>query len=214
MWDFRPCLAGRATRHGLGMETLILGRPGAERTDLIRKLTDEGMSVHTCHDDAWGCAGLRDECPFDLTPVDAAVAIAPPGEALDPQGVACAQRARVPLVTVGGMEGDPVHRLADAELTAVDDSVAVIVASAARTANRHRRAIEEASTEFLREGEQLSVDVQRTATTLHVSIGGRFSEERISTIADQVHTAVRRFDRSASVIDVSVDRDALDTTSD
>ena len=186
------------------METLILGRPGAERTQLIRALTDEGVTVRTCHDGAWGCAGLHDECPLDDGPVDAAVAIAAPGEALEPQGVACAQRARVPIVTVGGVEGDPVHQLADVELSTVDDSTPAVVSATARAANRHRVAIERASAEFLREGEQLVIDVRRERDALQVLVEGTFPDDRVGQIADQVRSAVRRFDPAASVIDVSV----------
>ncbi|MEL6891391.1 MAG: hypothetical protein AAFP84_07335 [Actinomycetota bacterium] len=186
------------------METLILGRPGAERSELIELLTDAGMTVHACHEDAWGCAGLDDRCPLDARPLDAAIAVAPAGDALDPQGVACARRARLPVITVGGVDSDPILRLADAEVREVGPTIVELVRTVARDAMRHRVAIEEAAPDFLLAGERLEVDVRRIAGSLQIDIAGSFADDRIGQIADQVRAAARRFDPLAPSIDVSV----------
>ncbi len=186
------------------MEALILGRPGVERSRLEQLLADDGMTVRTCHDRAWGCVGMHDRCPLDDTTVEVAVAVAEPGDRFDPHGVACAHRARIPVVTVGATAGDPVLDFATFDHGRVDEAIAVTVRAAARDASRHRRAIEAATPDFLHDGESITVEVRREASSIHVDVAGRFGEDRVTSIADHVRAAVRAFDPHVSVIDVSV----------
>lgn len=90
------------------MRIMVLGRMGVERSTLEGLLSDAGHVVAPCHDRSWGCVGMDGPCPMDAGAVDVAVAVAEASGRFEPQGVACAYRARIPIIAVGATPGDPV----------------------------------------------------------------------------------------------------------
>jgi hypothetical protein len=186
------------------MDALVLGRPGIERTRLEQLLAAADVTVTVCHDGRWGCVGMDGECPLDALDVDVAVAVADPSDRFDPQGIACVHRARIPIVAVGATEHDPVLEYATRHVPRADASVVDIVRAAARDATGHLHAIETAIASHLRSGEHAQVAVNRSATSVHVTIDGRFDRQRAAAFADVARAAARDHDPHVDVIDVSV----------
>ena len=102
------------------MQVLVLGRPGLERTTLRRFLESAGHQVGVCHAHRWGCVGMDGVCPLDDRAVDVAIAGVEASDRFDPQGIACVYRSRIPLITVGATDGDPVLRYATMAVDHVD----------------------------------------------------------------------------------------------
>jgi hypothetical protein len=194
------------------MQVLILGHPCAERTQLDDLLAAGGHDVNVCHELSWGCVGMDDACPLDATGVDVAVAIAEPGDRFDPQGIACLQRARVPLVTIGGVAHDRILEYASERLERVDESVFDALARAARDGSAHQRAIELSVAEHLHSGESIDVSVDRSPDRIDVRLTGRLEGNRASVLADIARGAVRTHDAHVPVIDVSVDASGAETS--
>src|ERR687897_2250511 len=103
------------------MDVLVLEtHPGASDS-AIDELTDRGHRVSRCHQrgrPAFPCRALegREPCPLADPGIDVAVTIrAHPGTrpALSEDGVACALRARVPLVVGGRVAFNPYEEWAD-----------------------------------------------------------------------------------------------------
>lgn len=186
------------------MQTLILGRPGAERARLERLLVDHGHEVSVCHERNWGCAGLDDACPLDGGPIDVAVAISEPSDRFDPQGIACMHRARIPLVTVGATINDRVLDYAVDNVAHVDAAILDILLAAARDARGHRRAIEASLATHLRADESVQVIVERRSDRIDIVLDAAVDERRTVAIADLARAAAREHDPRVSVIDVSV----------
>ncbi len=186
------------------MQTLILGRPGAERARLERLLHEHGHEVSVCHERNWGCAGLDDACPLDGAPIDVAVAISEPSDRFDPQGIACMHRARIPLVTVGATINDRVLDYAVDNVAHVDEDILEILLAAAGDARGHRRAIKQSLAPHLRQGETMQVVVERRTDRVDVVLEGTVDERRATVLADVARAAARDHDPRVSRIDVSV----------
>lgn len=105
------------------MEVLVLGRPSLERTTLQRFLETSGHTVRLCHDRRWGCVGMDGPCPLEDHPIDVAVAGVEAGDRFDPQGIACAYRTEIPLVTVGATMHDPVLQYTTVAVDRVDSTL-------------------------------------------------------------------------------------------
>lgn len=186
------------------METLVLGRPGLERTRLEQILADANVTVTTCHDGTWGCVGLSGVCPLDGLTVDVAIAIPDPSDRFDPQGIACVARARIPIITVGATPNDPVLRYAVKNVPRVDRSIVGAARALATDASSHRRAIEEALDRHVKTNENVNVAVKRNAHNVHVSLVADVGPDRRAALADVVRSAVRAHDPRIAGIDVSV----------
>ena len=186
------------------MDALVLGRPGLERSRLRKLLLDADFGVNVCHDRNWGCIGMEGPCPLDELSVDVAVAVSDPGDRFDTQGIACVHRARIPIVTIGATEGDPVLRYTTTNLTHVDASVIRAVRAAASDAAGHRVAVEATLARHLDDGEHLDVTVRRSTGAITVLLTGNVAGNRAAALADMTRAAIRAHDPHAQVIDVSV----------
>lgn len=186
------------------MEMLVLGHPSAERARVVATLTGAGHVVDVCHDGHWACAGMRGDCPLDATAVDVAVAVAEPGDRFDTQGIACAFRARVPVVAVGAAPDDPALDYTSASVPGPGGALLTAVEASATDASSHRAVIERALADHLRPGEHVGVHVERSSRRLDVQLTSDLDPERAPSIADIARTAARRHDPRATVIDVSV----------
>ncbi len=186
------------------MDTLVMGRMGAERTRLEELVRSAGHTVNACHDRSWGCVGMDGECPLDNGGVDVAVAVAEPDGRFDPQGVACAYRARIPIVAVGARASDPVLAYVQANVPHGDESVIVAMEAAAADASGHRDAIEDAIAVHVHPDECVTVSVERTSRSIDVLLVARADEQRSAALADTARSAVRVYDPHVNVIDVSV----------
>lgn len=199
-----PCRCRSCRAHVVVMDALVLGRPSAERSALERLLAGAGHTVSTCHDHRWGCAGLEGACPLDGRSIDVAVAVAEPGDRFDAQGVTCAHRARIPIVTVGAQRGDPVLDYSTARAPGISPSLLETIESAATDATGHRREIDRRLREHLGAEEHLTVSVERSRRRLDILLVTDADDTRRSMLADLARRAARDFDRHADVIDVSV----------
>ena len=186
------------------METLVLGHPSAERARVEAALTDAGHAVSACHDGHWACSGMTGDCPIDATAVDVAVAVAEPGDRFDTQGIACAFRARIPIVAVGAAADDPALDYASASVPGPDGAMLTAVQASASDAGGHQAVIERALAEHLRPDERVTVHVQRSSRRLEVQLTGDLDRSRAAAIADVARNAARSHDVNVSVIDVSV----------
>lgn len=190
----------------------MLGRLGAERARLERMITDAGHTLGACHDRTWGCVGMDGRCPLDQDEVDVAVAVAEAGGRFDPQGIACAHRARIPIVAVGATPGDPVLDYVVVNVAHGDRSVLAAMEAAARDASGHRLAVKAALVPHHRRGETVHVSVERTACHIDVLLTVSAADPaRRAALADLARAAVRDYDPHATSIDVSVNAvDAAD----
>ncbi len=188
------------------METLVLGRMGAERARVERMVVDAGHVVNACHDRAWGCIGMDGHCPLDAGGgmVDVAIAVAEPGGRFDPQGVACAHRARIPIVAVGATPADPVLDYVVANVAHGDPSVLVAMEAAAKDGSGHRAAIKAALAVHRRPDECIHVSVERSPRCIDVMLVAKADDARAAALADVARAAVREYDPHVNVIDVSV----------
>jgi len=167
-------------------------------------VADAGHDVHPCHDRGWGCVGMDGQCPLDDDAVDVAVTVAEPGGRFDPQGVACAHRARIPIVAVGATPDDPVLAYVVANVPHGDSSVVVAMEAAAKDATGHRKAIKSALMTHRRPDECLHVSVERDARRIDVMVVANADDTRAAALADVARAAVREYDPHVNVIDVSV----------
>lgn len=188
------------------METLVLGHPGAERARVESMMLAAGHSVSACHDRSWACAGMTGSCPIDASAVDVAVAIPEPGDRFDTQGVACAFRARIPIVTVGATPDDPVRQYSTANVAQPDGALLSAVEASATDASGHRAAIERALVDVLHPDEDVRVHVTRSSRQLDIRLTADVDEVRASSLADVARSAARGHDANTRVIDVSVRR--------
>lgn len=186
------------------METLVLGHPSAERARVEVALTDAGHTVSACHDGRWACSGMTSDCPIDATAVDVAVAVAEPGDRFDTQGIACAYRARIPIVAVGAAVDDPALEYVSASVPGPDGTMLTAVQASASDASGHRAAIERALAAHLGADEHVTVDVLRSSRRLEVQLTADLDTSRVASIADVARNAARDHDANVSVIDVSV----------
>ncbi len=186
------------------MRTMVLGRLGAERSRVELVIEQAGHVIDACHDRSWGCVGMDGVCPLDGHAIDVAVAVAEPGGRFDPQGIACAHRARIPIVAVGATEADPVLDYVVANVGHDDDTVVAALEAAATDASGHRAAIVDALRDHVRPDEMMHVSIERTARTIDVLLVTTADPTRSAALADVARAAVRAHDPHINVIDVSV----------
>ena len=184
------------------MEALVLGRPSPEREHVVRELGPVG-SVHVCQDQTWGCAELVDGCPLDHHDVDVAVVVADQLGAVEPAGVACAHRARIPVLAVGCDIDEPAAAHATKRIGFGDDVVAA-AAEAAADASAYVDAVELALSTHLASGESVEVRAERTPRSVVITLVADLDDRRAGTLADRARDAVRRYDTRVAVIDVKV----------
>ena len=181
------------------MKLLLVANHPDDARAVTESLTREGHSVTTCHDQNGGpCRGVNDidACPLEQS-VDLAViarsARVPRG--IGEMGSVCAARHRVGVVEIdpAAPSDRSIYELGDdAERHIRDEYVAVIT--------EHLEPIL-ADTAF-----QVSLTRRDRDVHVFVTLTDSVTATKKSAIADRAHAAARRYDRFASVIDVSVDQ--------
>ena len=197
--------------HSVVMRVLLFGDQSAERVRASRLLTEAGMTVEACRSDDWVCSGMEGRCPLDTDVVDVAIAVAPRGQRIDAEGIACAQRARIPTVTVGATARDPALRFATSSVARIDDRLVEVVRAASMDASAHQRAVEEAFATHLAPGEVVEAVVRRRAGSIEVSLSMDIRRGRSSAIVELARAAVRGYDPNVKIIDVSVSASSVET---
>lgn len=175
---------------------LVADHPDDAKAVQASLLTD-GHTVTTCNDRHGGpCRGVSqlDDCPLEAS-VDLAVIARSAHErrGIGEMGAVCAARHRVGVVEIDPSEPDDrsLYDLADlAEQQICHDYAATI-------------------TDLLRQvmpDEPFEVSVRRRDRDVHVTVKLGFAASAIvvSSVADRARAGVRRHDRFAQVIDVSV----------
>ncbi len=186
------------------MDAILIGPQGVERDRVERIVTEAGHRVHRCHERAWGCVGLDDACPLDRCDVDVAIAVVGPGGRFDPQGIACAHRARIPIVTVGADRNDPACHYALVNVADVRGPLVEAIEATSREASGHRAAIVRALREHLGPDETVAVTAERGPRRLEVTLATDLERRRHHALADVARAAARGFDPRIDVIDVSI----------
>lgn len=185
------------------MEVLVLGRPTPERDEVVRRLEPAG-AVHACRDDSWGCAELVDGCPLDRREVDVAVLVADQLGRVDVEGVACAQRARVPVLAVGDDVDERIAGHVTGRVGLTGD-LAAAAAEAAADTSAYVREVEHELAGHLEHGDSILVRVVRRRRAIMVTLVGELDARRAAALADRARAAVRRYDDRVAVIDVTVE---------
>jgi hypothetical protein len=186
------------------MEAILIGPQGVARDRAERVVTAAGHRVHRCHERAWGCVGLDDACALDVDEIDVAIAVAGSDGRFDPQGIACAHRARIPIVTVGADPADPACRYALVNVGDLDGAFVEAIESTAREASGHRAAVVQALCAHLGPDETVAVTAERMPRCLEITLATDLDRGRHPALADVARAAVRRYDRRIEVIDVSI----------
>lgn len=160
-------------------------------------LTGDGHSVATCNDRFGGpCRGVAhfDDCPLESSVDLAVVARSPHGRrGIEEMGSVCAARHRVGVVEIDPSVPDDrsIYDLADAAEREICVGYESTVGAALRELLDHQ---------------QFEVQVMRHDRDVHVRVklGFEASTVMVGAIADRARAGVRRHDRFAQVIDVSV----------
>jgi hypothetical protein len=207
------------------MKVLVLESHPDHASEIASLLVEEGHSVVRCtsaggHDESdaahVACRGLDDRgsCPLEWHEgggaVDVAV-VAHQGEHLtaDEHGALCAMRDRVPVVFVGDpARGNPFGA---AVLPAGDAStgpaLSSVLARAAGDGSSHEAAIRRdlvARGVLSAGGDGVSFAVEREPRRLVLTVHIDPAHPRHAAVVKASAEAIRRFDRSAQVIDVRV----------
>jgi hypothetical protein len=179
------------------MKILLVANHPDDAMAVEQALTSVGHTIATCHDDHGGpCRGVDhlEECPLESS-VDLAVIARSPEtpRGLDEIGAVCAARHRV-----GVVELDP-RNAADSSLYDLAD------AAEARLCREYEASV--ATT--LRETSPLTplgVTVRRHDRDVRVrlELDVRVTPLEMTALADRARAGVRRYDRFARTIDVSV----------
>lgn len=146
---------------------------------------------------------MDDLCPLDGRDIDVAVAVAESGAPFDAQGIACAYRARIPIVTIGARANDPVNRFATANAARADDAAVEAIRLASADASGHQTAVEEAVATHLAADENVSVTVRRRANAVDIVLAGDLAPARSAALTDIARAALRAYDQRVAVINVS-----------
>jgi hypothetical protein len=200
------------------MRVLVLeSEPGAADA-AVAALERNGHAVARCHDPgdlAFPCRAIDDlsRCPLNRTPIDVAVTIRgeerwTTSELED--GVACAIRARVPLVIGGAVAANPYRRWAT--LTMHDED---IVAACTRAASARLGEHSEVATLVLRQtlerhnahdpDDSYARVVRRDARLrVRLHLAPAVSSRVTEIAATRVVAALRRLDPLARGIDISL----------
>jgi hypothetical protein len=179
------------------MKILLVANHPDDAMAVEQALTSVGHTIATCHDDHGGpCRGVDhlEECPLESS-VDLTVIARSPEtpRGLDEIGAVCAARHRV-----GVVELDP-SRVADTSLYDLAD------AAEARLCSEYEASV----TATLRETSPLTplgVTVRRHDRDVRVrlELDVRVTPLEMTALADRARAGVRRYDRFARTIDVSV----------
>jgi len=179
------------------MRILLVATHPDDAMAVEQALTSVGHTIATCHDDHGGpCRGVDhlEECPLESSVDLAVIARSPQSHhGLDEMGAVCAARHRV-----GVVELDP-SRAADTSLYDLAD------AAEARLCSEYEASV----TATLRETSPmtpLSVTVRRHDRDICVrlELDVRATPLEMTALADRARAGVRRHDRFARTIDVSV----------
>jgi hypothetical protein len=200
------------------MRVLVVeGAPGAG-AGAKQALTDAGHEVTDCHDSgtSFPCHGLGDGpgCPLDEAGgIDVTVlvrATADPNTTASEDGVRCALRNHIPLAVTGAVEANPYTSMAAEVSPGLDDVVGAAERAAAQPLAAHAEVARGALRALLDiEGLDTSgadAVVTRTGTMLTVTLvpGIELAPMMVETASVRALAAVRAFDHSASIIDVTV----------
>ena len=160
-------------------------------------LTGDGHTVTSCNDGSGGpCRGVDhfDDCPLETSVDLAVVARAPHGRrGLEEMGSVCAARHRVGVVEIDPSAPDDrsIYDLADA----AEQEICAGYAATVREALRE-----------MMQDDSFDVEVSRRDRDVQarIKLGFGASPTALSAVADRTRAGVRRHDRFAQVIDVSV----------
>lgn len=199
------------------MRVLVLeAEPGAA-ADAVQELEAHGHAVVRCHEEgrpAFPCAGLAGggDCPLEVGGVDVAVTVrrhARSAPTPSEDGIACALRARVPVVVAGESMYNPYSVLGG--VTVGTDDLANAIAEVVRDARpEHSRVALEALRASLEVNgvttEGANARVWRTRTGLHavLELDESASPWVRDIVAVRVTGALRTYDAGAPQIDVSI----------
>lgn len=179
------------------MRILLVADHPDDASAVQASLTGDGHTVTTCNDRSGGpCRGVEhlDDCPLESS-VDLAVVARSPHErrGIEEMGSVCAARHRVGVVEIDPSVPDDrsIYDLADAAEHQICREYAARVAAPIR--------------ELLQE-QSFDVRVSRHDRDVHVwiDLGFAATPSTVSAVADRARAGVRRHDRFAQVIDVSV----------
>ena len=199
------------------MRVLVVGTEPSGIDKAATRLRSAGHDVVRCHERgeaAFPCAGFDEArgCPLDEAPVDVAVTIRSgpwPRPTPFEEGSKCALRQFVPLVVVG----TPLHPFDDWATRAIpDDEALPEVCEDAASAPLLRHG--EIATAAFREVIELAGhDAQQVSATVHRRRGRLLVTAHLpegidhtlrSNVVAHALTALRKFDRHAGGIDVSM----------
>jgi hypothetical protein len=198
------------------MNALVLESEPNAADATVEQLTNAGHRVFRCHEPGkpdFPCRALAGEgpCPLSDPGVDVAVTVrAHPDTRPTPRedGVACALRARVPLVVAGRNMLNPYEEWAD-EVVADGD----VVAACERVVSTPSRDHSEVASDALREAVRRRAGsvghadavVWRDRSRLRVRLEGLDDPDGSSRglVAADVAAALRAFDAQISKIDIS-----------
>ncbi len=203
------------------MRVLLLETEAGVADDAAARLSAAGHDVVRCHEphdrDAFPCQGVLDTacCPIEGTGagVDVALTVrhAPsPVAAPLEDGIACAIRARVPVVVAGEAASNPYE--AFGAVVAGDDLVAACEAAATGPLDGHGSVAQHALEASLAAhglrgiGERATVYRSRGGLRVVLSLFAPVDEMVLQQATTRVVGALRTFDRMAPRIDVSVER--------
>ena len=173
---------------------LIESSPGIAET-LQHRLRRDGHTVVSCNDSHGGpCKGVEsnDSCPLDAH-IDVAVLARQRGAepSLNEMGSVCAARRRIPVVTL--YPGDEFGPGASADVAAAMARRQVEAGYAAAVRRQLGHAV--GDIKVMREHQRVHV----TFTVQEVA-----SAQAVALLADRVRDAVREYDRTTPVVDISV----------
>src|SRR6266508_2401544 len=198
------------------MDVLVLETEPGSADWTTDELTDRGHRVSRCHEPgrpAFPCRALEGQgpCPLSDPGIDVAVTVrAHPGTRPSPRedGVACALRARVPVVVAGRVALNPYEEWAD-EVVEDGDVVGACERVVGAPSRAHTQVAQTAVREALRRraGSADGADavVFRNRHGLRVRLDGvdRLDQKIRGLVAAEVAAALRAFDAQAPRIDIS-----------
>jgi hypothetical protein len=198
------------------MDVLVLESESGAADSTIEKLTRGGHRIFRCHAPAqpeFPCRALAGEgpCPLSDPGVDVAVTVRAHPDTrptLREDGVACALRARVPLVVAGRAMLNPYEEWAD-EVVEDGDVVAACERVVSTPSRDHSEVARDALRETVRRraGSAGGADavVWRDRSRLRVRLEGVDDLDRSvrGMAAADVAAALRAFDAQISKIDIS-----------
>ena len=194
------------------MDVLVPDTRSATAAEVVRNLESRGHRVHACVQEPAQepCAQVSTgTCPLDAAPVDVAVAVGPPPDSRLADGAVCAARRMLPLVLVGAPADHPLSRWASARAGVTDGASAAEEVVARPLASQTDAASRALLHELRRQGSEsanAAVAVYRRDGGLVVELrhDSAMSRTQAERLASQVARAVRRHDRWARDIEVTV----------